>query len=189
MIVYYCFSLFTFIFDVKYFDMPIYDSLPLPKKFGQPKKIETPEKFWELAEAYFKHTDDNPWISGELIKSGDLAGTVVTIKKRMPYTWQGLGVYCFKLGYNTRLDEYKSNRKGGYEDYSEVVHAINEIMYTQKFSGATNGDFNANIIARDLGLAERTVSTVNDLTDEIDYDMLSEATLEELAKARIKKES
>jgi len=37
----------------------------------------------------------------------------------------------------------------------EVIRAINAIMYTNKFDGASCGLYNANIIARDLGLADK----------------------------------
>jgi hypothetical protein len=41
------------------------------------------------------------------------------------------------------------------KDFSEVIHAIEEIIRTQKFEGAAVGAFNANIIARDLGMVDK----------------------------------
>ncbi|MFC0183379.1 terminase small subunit [Pseudarcicella hirudinis] len=39
--------------------------------------------------------------------------------------------------------------------FLEVITRIEEIVYVQKFEGAAVGAFNANIIARDLGLADK----------------------------------
>lgn len=156
------------------------------KAWGAPKKIETPEILWDLAMQYFNHVDNTPWFKNELIKSGDLAGCIIKVPTQQPYTWSGLEVFVFDAGYNTRLDEYKSNRKGGYANFSDVVKAINQRMYRQKFAGAAVGAFNASIISADLGLIQRTLTEVKDTTDEFDYDALSESALDEIANARRK---
>ena len=52
-----------------------------------------------------------------------------------------------------------------YKDFSQVITRIGKIIYDQKFSGAASGFFNANIIARDLGLADKK---------EIDADVKQE---------------
>jgi len=41
------------------------------------------------------------------------------------------------------------------EDFLTVITRIEEIIYEQKFTGSASGFFNANIIARDLGLADK----------------------------------
>lgn len=162
------------------------EKMSLPKKLGRPKKIESPERMWELFADYIAYTDANKWESGELIKSGELAGVTVRVMKREPYTWSGFQVYLLMQGTITVLDEYKSNRKGGYEEFSSIIKMIDQVMYRNKFIGATVGDFNANIIARDLGLAEKSVTEVKDTTEEIDYDSLSDSALEEIIKAKRK---
>ena len=161
-------------------------SKSLPKKLGRPKKIESPDILWGLAVSYFENTDNTPWIRNELIKSGDLAGVIIGVPTTVPYTWSGLEVFCMKLGYNTRLDEYKANRNGGFEDYHDTVKAIASIMYSQKFAGASVGAFNASIISSDLGLADKTIIETRDITDAFDYDDLDDNALEQIAAARIK---
>ena len=42
------------------------------------------------------------------------------------------------------------------KDFSDVTKKIDKIIRTQKFEGASADLLNANIIARDLGLAERS---------------------------------
>lgn len=160
--------------------------IPLPKKVGAPKKIESPDLLWDLAQQYFEYSDNNPWLKNELIKSGPFAGVVLSVPTRVPYTWSGLEVFCLKMGYNTRLDEYKSNRKGGYEEFSDICKAIGKVMFSQKFEGAGVGAFNANLIARELGLAEKTVTEIKDKTDDFDYNDLDDSALEQIAAARQK---
>lgn len=48
---------------------------------------------------------------------------------------------------------------GEYRDrdgFGEVTSRVDEIIRTQKFEGASAGLLNANIIARDLGLADKS---------------------------------
>ena len=58
---------------------------------------------------------------------------------------------------------YRSN-----EDLLGVVSRAEKVIYDQKFSGAAADLLNANIIARDLGLAEKkeVKQSVSDLSDE-----------------------
>lgn len=153
---------------------------------GRPLTIESPELLWELFEEYLAYADANPWIKNQLITSGDLAGCIIKVPCQVPYTWSSFGVYVANAGYTTRLDEYKSNRKGGYTEFSEVVARINEVMYAQKFQGAATGGFVASIISADLGLVQRTQAEVIDKTSNIDYSLLSEDALKEIEDARRK---
>lgn len=153
---------------------------------GQPKKIETPEKLWELAEQYFKSLDDNPFKINKLITSGDLAGCIVGVPTIRPYSWSGLETFVRDAGFNTRLDEYKANRRGNYDDYTDVVARISQKMFAQKFEGAAVGVFNSSIISADLGLVQKTMTEVKDISDDIDYSQLSDAALEEIENARSK---
>lgn len=161
-------------------------SKSLPKKLGRPKKIESPDILWDLAVQYFQNTDATPWLRNELLKSGDLAGVIIKVPTTVPYTWSGLEMFCMKLGYNTRLDEYKANRNGAYGEFHDTVKAIGSVMYSQKFAGAAVGAFNASIIASDLGLADKTIIETRDTTDDFDYSELSESALEEIIAARQK---
>ena len=51
--------------------------------------------------------------------------------------------------------------------YAATCYAINLTLSYQKFTGATVGLFNSNIIARDLGLTDKQeVKQVSELSDE-----------------------
>lgn len=126
-------------------------------KHGRDKLFASPELLWNAAEEYFQWCDDNPWMKAEAIKSGDLAGKIMEVPTKRPYTITGLLLYI-----NASQGYWKDFKAAKHEDYSTVIEEIENVIYTQKFEGAAVGVFNANIIARDLGLKERTDVTTDD---------------------------
>ena len=124
-------------------------------KHGRDKIFTTPEILWEAATEYFEWCDANPlqqqnWVG----KDGD----EVVRKLIRPYTLSGL---CVFLECEERsLRNY--SLKEEYKDFFPVVHRIEQIIKTQKFEGAAVGLFNANIISRDLGLADKNEVTGKD---------------------------
>jgi hypothetical protein len=131
-------------------------------KHGRDKIFTTPEILWEAACEYFEWVVDNPieqqnWVG----KDGD----EVTKELARPFTLSGLCVY---LDCEERtLRNYGTEQE--YKDFFPVVTRINQIIRTQKFEGAAVGIFNANIIARDLGLTEKTENK-NENTNK-NYDL------------------
>jgi len=67
----------------------------------------------------------------------------------------------------------------GREDFIHVTGEIEDVIYDQKFSGAAADLLNANIIARDLGLTEKT-STEH--SGAINLTNLTDAELESKRK-------
>lgn len=157
------------------------------KKVGRPKSIANPKKLWNFACDYFESVDLSPYKKQELLRGGDRAGEVVEIDTIMPYTWAGLEAYLYERGIVSDLDKYKHNFDNAYTEFADIVRAINKVMFDQKFSGAAVGAFNANIIARELGLAERSeVDQVNVNTGtEEGIDKRIEALLDKLGKKKI----
>lgn len=128
----------------------------LRSKHGRDKIFSTPSILWESACEYFQWCEDNPWQEQDWVgKDGD----EVTKNKVRPYTLSGLCVYL-ECGEQTLRDYGKR------EDFSEVYTRIEQIIRTQKFEGAATGFFNANIIARDLGLSDKQ-ETKTDVTGDI----------------------
>lgn len=115
---------------------------------GRPRKY-TPEELWETACKYFEWCDDHPWTKYEAIKSGADAGKLIEMPLKIPYTLEGL---CFFCGVAETF--LRANRNDG--DFSSVIEEIYKIIETQQFTGASVGAFNSNIIARKLGLVEKT---------------------------------
>jgi hypothetical protein len=118
----------------------------LRSKHGRDKIFETPEVLWESACEYFEWCTENPLIEENWVgKDGD------KVEKNLmrPFTLSGLCVYL-DCGEQTLRDYSKK------KDFSEVYTRIEQIVRTQKFEGAAVGLFNASIIARDLGLTDKS---------------------------------
>lgn len=115
-------------------------------KHGRDKIFSTPEILWEAAQEYFEATDKRKWNKVDF-KGKD--AEEVLIPTDTPYTLTGLRLFI-DVDAKTWLN-YKNNK-----DFFQVITRIEEIIYTQKFEGATVGAYNANIIARDLGLADKS---------------------------------
>lgn len=129
----------------------------LRSKHGRDKLFSDPEALWEAACEYFEWCGLNPWVKNEAVKSGDLAGQLIQIPTERPFTISGL---CIYLGVNTKyFNDFADYTQDKDDDiskgFSEIITRIREATYTQKFEGAAVGAFNANIIARDLGLADK----------------------------------
>lgn len=138
-------------------------------KHGRDKLFSTPDLLWEAATEYFTWCDNNPWLKKEAIKSGDMCGELVSIPTQRPFTLSGFLLYIgASEGY---LRQFKTTAS---EDFLTVIENIEQAMYTQKFEGAAVGAFNANIIARDLGLAEKSEGK----TTQVNYNV--ETTPEEV---------
>lgn len=116
--------------------------------WGKPKSYE-PIELWDTFREYVQDTQDTKWYKNEAIKGGDSAGQIVAIPTERPFTIQGFCVYAEIASSTFYLYEKQ-------EAYSEIISRIRDVIYTQKFEGAAVGAFNANIIARDLGLKDQT---------------------------------
>lgn len=127
------------------------------KKHGRPKALKTPKDLWEYACDYFQRCDDNPWIKVDY-KGKDVER--VEIPTSVPYTWEGLENYLFEREVLVKLDDYKSNKEGRYEDFTDIIRTIGRIIYDRKMTGAIVGVYNSNIIARELGLTDKKETTV-----------------------------
>lgn len=125
----------------------------LRSKHGRDKIFSTPGALWEAAQEYFEWVDNNPFLEDniELVKVNGVGDEVrrEPLHKMRPYTWEGLEIFIDI----DSLREYKTNPS--YKEFSLVITRIDKIIYNQKFSGAASGFFNQNIIARDLGLADK----------------------------------
>jgi len=116
------------------------------------KAIETPEQFYELFEEFKTWLFANPIMKSEF--SAKL-GEIVEIPLQRPLTWNRFDVWCYEKGIIQDLEDYRTNTDGRYNEFKGVIKKINKEMTSNKFEGATVGIFNANIIARDLGLIDK----------------------------------
>lgn len=119
----------------------------LAPTIGRKKAFESPDALWEAACEYFEWCDANPL---ETIEFNGKDAIECIVPKMRAYTWSGLEYYIDIHS----LRDYKANPK--YKEFSQVITRIDKIIYTQKFEGAAAGLLNANIIARDLGLRDKS---------------------------------
>jgi hypothetical protein len=134
-------------------------------KHGRDKLFATPELLWIAATEYFQWCEENPWqkIETTVKPNGIEAKTIPTAR---PFTLTGLCLYL-----NASENYWKEFRlackKNNDTDFLAITTRVEEIIYTQKYEGAAVGAFNANIIARDLGLKENISNEIIDKRKDI----------------------
>jgi hypothetical protein len=129
-------------------------------KHGRDKIFETAEILQQEIQAYFDFVDATPdYEVKPLQEKGKIK--LINVPRARPYTIQGL------CGYLDITTSYFRVLKKQYDpikdkDFITVVAWMEDKIYNQQFSKATNGFFNANIIARALGLIDRQDITSGD---------------------------
>lgn len=116
-----------------------------PDKIGRDPEFSSPTELWERCKEYFEWIDDNPLIERETTTNSNSISTKEKEHEK-PYTWEGLYAYLVI----SHLDHYKKR-----EAFLGIISHISNIIYSNKFEGASAGLFNSNIIARDLGLKDK----------------------------------
>jgi len=130
-------------------------------KHGRSKLFKSPKLMWDAACEYFQWAKDNPWYRSDI--KGKF-NEEVEIPIERPLTLKALCLYldCNEAYFRT----FKSQLPKGEKGFNTVIKNIEDTIYTQKFEGAAVGLYNSNIIARDLGLTEKTISeNINYNTD------------------------
>jgi hypothetical protein len=120
----------------------------LRSKHGRDKLFSNPEILWEAACEYFQWCEDNPLLEEKAFHTNGVI-TKTTLPKMRAMTLDGLWL-CLDICKDTWY-EYASLK-----DFTEVTKKIENVIRSQKFAGAAADLLNANIIARDLGLKDKT---------------------------------
>jgi len=133
----------------------------LRSKHGRDKIFATPELMLEAAYEYFEWCEKNPLI--EIDYRGSAPPVKVELPKMRAFTMEGLAMYLdVNTVYFNQFEENINNKKDQLsKDFSKVITHVKEIIRKQKFEGAASGFLNANIIARDLGLREKSETDHN----------------------------
>lgn len=121
----------------------------LRSKHGRDKLFATPELLWEAACEYFEWCDNNPWAVIKNKTKGKIKEKEETPTQR-PYSLSGLMSYL-----NVSESFWKEFKKANHEDFLPITTRIEQIIETQQLEGAMVGAFNANIVARKLGLSDK----------------------------------
>ena len=137
----------------------------LRSKHGRDKLFETPDLLWQAACEYFEWCENNP-----LYEMRGFAYQGVVTKEKFPkMRAMTLSQLCFFLHCSESYFRTFKSLKAGLKDneltqidkdFLTVIHEVETIIYNQKFQGAAAELLNPNIIARDLGLSEKTDGTL-----------------------------
>jgi hypothetical protein len=147
----------------------IWEIAPFP---GRPRKFATADDLWQHFLQYAQFMDENPWVSSE-VKVVDKSAELVEVPKKLPYSMTG---FCIYLGVgDAYFRQYKANNKATPEGFQTVIERIMKSVEMQQIQGASAGFFNANIISRVLGLADKQdvttkVIRVQQEEEEVDDD-------------------
>ncbi len=114
-------------------------------------RYETPEKLLLAVCGYFQWVEQNPLLEGKMaFYEGN--GTEYEVPHMRALTKDGL---CLYLGIHR--DTWGSWRRGDDRKVLQpVVEWAEQYMYDQKFAGGAAGLLNPALVARDLGLVDRS---------------------------------
>lgn len=115
---------------------------------GASPKFETADALQDACLQYFEWNENNPLYKDQLVTfQGQATHEPVAQMRAMT-----IGALCMfiDIGQDT-WSEWRKTRS----DLSAVIAWAESVIYRQKFEGASADLLNANIIARDLGLADK----------------------------------
>lgn len=115
---------------------------------GRNPIFENPDDLLSACEEYFEWVEANPLFEDKLVTFQGQASHEPVAKMRA----MTIGGLCIFLGISRGTwNAWRSDRP----DFSEVIARVEDVISTQKMEGAAADLLNANIIARELGLADR----------------------------------
>lgn len=115
---------------------------------GRNPIFSSQEQLWNCCVEYFDWVEANPLYEDRLVTFQGIASHEPVAKMRA-MTINGLCIFL-DIAPGTWAD-YRSK-----QDFSAIVGRVEHIIRDQKFTGAAADLLNSNIIARELGLADRT---------------------------------
>jgi hypothetical protein len=121
---------------------------------GRHPIFKNPKELWKACSEYFDWIEANPLHAAEAFAyQGE-----VQIKELPKMRAMTITSLCIFLDISVKTWAQYRER----EDFTPITTRAEDIIRTQKLQGAAAGLLNANIIARDLGLTEKTELTGKD---------------------------
>lgn len=142
------------------------------------KYIKTPEQLWELFEKYQESLQILK-IPQSHVKLG-----VVYLEVKEPMTFEGFECWLADNDIIQDLGDYSKNDDGRYVNYAPIITRIRKNIYSHNFNRAAVGLYKENLIARQLGMADKvqesgdkqiTVKIVDESTSSYDPDVTPSA--------------
>ena len=121
---------------------------------GRNPKFETADMLEDAIQQYFEWNESNPLHKDNLVTfQGNATHEPLAQMRAMT-----IHAMCMFIGIaRDTWFEWKQSRS----DFSDVIAWAEDVIYRQKFEGASADLLNPNIIARDLGLADKKDHTTN----------------------------
>lgn len=139
-------------------------------KHGRDKLFASADALWEACCEYFQWVEDHPlWEMKVAQYQGEVVNMPVPKMRAMT-----IGGLCIFLD----IDETTWRAWREQEDFSTVIQRAERVIYNQKLSGAAADLLNANIIARDLGLADK-----KDVTQQSNVHVSADMSPQDAARA------
>jgi hypothetical protein len=127
---------------------------------GRKPIYSSPDDLMDACIQYFEWNEDNPLFDVKVTQYQGEAVDLPVAKMRA----MTIASMCLYIGMS--VDAWSDYRHR--EGFSGVTKEAEQIIYAQKFAGAAADMLNANIIARDLALVEKTETklALGDLSDD-----------------------
>lgn len=120
----------------------------LRSSHGRSPIFENPDKLWDAACEYFEWVRENPLLV-DVVNFYQGEAKHENVSKMRAMTIQALTFFL-----DISDDAWANYCKN--KDFIGITTQIKKVIYSQKFEGAAADMLNANIIARELGLADKT---------------------------------
>jgi hypothetical protein len=122
-------------------------------KMAKHKYIETPEKLWELFEAYRTEVKAKPKLKHVFVGKD---GNADFEERERPLTIDGFEVYLYDKDIIGDLSNYFANSNDKYSDYSTICSRIKKTVRADQIDGGMTQIYNTSITQRLNGLTEKT---------------------------------
>ncbi|MEI6187049.1 MAG: terminase small subunit [Alphaproteobacteria bacterium] len=135
---------------------------------GVAKKIESPEYLWQFFCDYVQHEKDSPLYRRDYVgKDGEEKDTPLQV----PITFEGFECYLWDKNIIADLKDYASNKESRYTDFAPIITRIRQNCFVQNYKGASVGLFNANLIARKLGISDTQKTDITTNGKDLEYSV------------------
>lgn len=122
------------------------------------KYIETPERMWELFEAYKSEVKNNPRKKHVFVgKDGNSDFEML----ERPLTIEGFECWCYDNGIIGDLSHYFANTNDRYSEYLTICSRIRKAIRKDQIEGGMVGQYNPSITQRLNGLTEKVQNEQN----------------------------
>lgn len=124
---------------------------------GRFKLIESPERMWAFFNQYREWVKANPILIEDYV--GKDAERVMREKPR-PLTMEGFENWLFENQVIESVDQYFSNERDAYNDFTGICRTIRRIIRQDQIEGGLANIYNPSITQRLNGLVDKTESRV-----------------------------